>query len=328
MFGKYSVAVVTPFVDNRVNAVQPIDESGLESVLSHVCAQLAELRQTQENVGGIIVSGTTGEQHTMTVDERISLYKLSVKTAGKFDVPVIGGVAATTVSAAVALSSAALEAGCQGIMLGLPPYCKLCDEEIKTYILSVRAAVPDPSFPILLYNNVLRNGYGPSLSLLAELCRDNVIWGIKLAVLPEEFMPQSLKLLELCPGARLYTGSDKLAAQVLSAAPNDAAVPRFYGLTSIAGNLYPRAVGEAICALASSNRASVELGQAAHQSLVPLLDAMLLGVSLPAGLKLAMRLRGVPAGYPRQPVGHVSEAKAAEIAAAVEGFDGAGRGNQ
>jgi dihydrodipicolinate synthase/N-acetylneuraminate lyase len=44
---------------------------------------------------------------------------------------------------------------------------------------------------------------------------------------------------------------------------------------------------------------------------------MLLGVSLPAGLKLAMRLRGLGAGYTRRPVGHVSEEKRAQIEAAL-----------
>jgi 4-hydroxy-tetrahydrodipicolinate synthase len=325
VFGRYSVAIVTPFVDHKVDAAQPVDEVGLECMITHVGSKLADLRMSHDLIGGIIVSGTTGEQHTLSPDERASLYRLSVKLAKKLEVPVIAGVAATTVASATSLAKAAVDAGCEGIMLGLPPYCRLCDEEIKTYVLAVRAVVPAANFPILLYNNVLRNGYGPSLPLLAELCREGVIWGIKLAVAPDEFMSQSLQLLQLHNKMRLYTGSDKLAGDVLSTAADRCILPRFYGLTSIAGNLYPEAVGEVVSSLSSTNAETVELGEAAHKRLVPVLDAMLLGVSLPAGLKLAMRLRGIQAGFTRQPVGYVSEAKVAEISAALEKYEASGR---
>eukprot|EP01034_Spumella_vulgaris_P035044 gene35044-43211_t len=61
----------------------------------------------------------------------------------------------------------------------------------------------------------MRNGYGPSIPLIAELCRDGTLWGVKHAVLPDVFMSQAKQLLELEPSLRLYTGSDKLSAQVL-----------------------------------------------------------------------------------------------------------------
>jgi 4-hydroxy-tetrahydrodipicolinate synthase len=261
----------------------------------------------------------------MTVDERTELYKLSVSIASRTGTPVAAGVAATTVAAAVTLAKAAVAAGCEGIMLGLPPYCKLCDEEIRTYVMAVKSVV-DSSFPILLYDNVLRNGYGPSLPLLAELCGDGVIWGVKLAVAPEDFLPQARKLLELCPSIRLYTGSDKMAGDLLNytkqASQPASAFPRFYGLTSIIGNVYPDAVGSMVSNLTSDNAESVELGEAQHLQLVSVLDAVLLGVSLPAGLKHAMRHKGLSAGYTRQPVGHVGAAKAAEIEAALERYEG------
>jgi dihydrodipicolinate synthase/N-acetylneuraminate lyase len=153
-----------------------------------------------------------------------------------------------------------------------------------------------------------------------------VIWGVKLAVAPEEFLPQAHKLLELCPTIRLYTGSDKMAGELLNytkqASQAASAIPRFYGLTSIMGNLYPDAVGSMVSNLTSENAECVELGEAQHLRLEPVLDAALLGVSLPAGLKHAMRSRGLAAGHTRQPVGHVSAAKVAEIEAALAVYEG------
>lgn len=322
-FGRFSVAVVTPFVDFDKDVNQPVDEIGLKAVIDHVAKGLKDLQASNDLVGGIIVSGTTGEQHTMTVDERVRLYQRSVEFANEHSVPVIAGVAGTTISAVTTLARAAVDAGCKGIMLGLPPYCRLCDEEIRSYIMSVKATVADSSFPILLYNNALRNGYGPSLSLLAELCRDNTLWGVKFAVSPDDFMPQSHELLRLYPDIRLYTGSDKMAGDLLDYSGialmpgTQQPFPRYYGLTSIAGNLFAEAMGAAVLQLSSGNPEGAELGRGQHQRLVPLLDAMLLGVSLPAGLKLAMRLRGLGAGYTRRPVGHVSEEKRAQIEAAL-----------
>lgn len=309
VFGKYSVAVVTPFVDSNINPTQPIDYEGLENMIAHVAAGEQKVRQERELIGGIIVSGTTGEQHTMTLEERAKLYVRSVAIANRFNCPIVAGIAHTTVTGVKQLTHAALDAGCKGIMLGLPPYTRLCDEEIKRYILSVKALVPD-DFPILLYNNSMRNGYGPSLPLLAELCADGTLWGIKHAVLPDQFMDHAKTILELCPTARLYTGSDMLARVLLT---NTAPAPRFYGLTSILGNLYPAEVATMIADITSENTMEADRGQKAHEKLAKVIDPVLVGMSLPVGLKYALRSQGLQAGFTREPVGFIVEEKKMEI---------------
>lgn len=334
VFGRVSVAVVTPFMDSSVDSEQPVDLDAVESMVVHVATGLAAARQVHGLVGGIIMSGTTGEQHTMTIEERSSLYELAVSVASRFNIPIAAGIASTTFSGVIKLTRAALTAGCQGIMLGLPPYCRLGDEEIRTYVLAVKALVP-ANFPILLYNNVMRNGYGPSLDLLAELCRSGTIWGIKHAVLPDDFMPQAQKLLALEPSARLYTGSDKLSVDLLnfgkpapapapvpgSADATTTDVPRFYGLTSIMGNIFPEEVAHMICELTSAgDDDAVQRGTARHTRLLPVIDAVLLGSSLPVGLKFALRYRNLPGGFTRQPVGFLPESKHMEIAEALQRY--------
>eukprot|EP01032_Pedospumella_encystans_P029011 gene29011-32761_t len=314
VFGKFSVAIVTPFVDSKHNPAQPIDFEGLENMIVHVASGLQVTRQERPLIGGIIVSGTTGEQHTMTLEERAKLYSQSVSIANRFDIPVVAGIAHTTIAGVKQLTHAALDAGCKGIMLGLPPYTRLCDEEIRVYILSVKSLVPT-DFPILLYNNSMRNGYSPSLPLLAELCANGTLWGIKHAVLPDQFLDHAKTILELCPSARLYTGSDKLAGSLLSPT---APAPRFYGLTSILGNLYPTEMATAIANLASEDSATAEVGKAAHEKLIKVIDPVLLGTSLPVGLKYALRSKGLKAGFTREPMGFISEEKKHEIDSALQ----------
>lgn len=330
VFGRISVAIVTPFVDHLVNPEQPVDEDALESMMVHVATGLSATNHSHALVGGIIMSGTTGEQHTMTVEERSALYARAVSIAGRFNIPVAAGIAATTIPAVTKLTKAALDAGCKGIMLGLPPYCRLNDDEIRTYVHAVKALVP-ASFPILLYNNVMRNGYGPSLELLAEFCRNEVIWGIKHAVLPDDFISQAQKLIALEPSVRLYTGSDKMSGDLLNfgdtapvIAGTTTPVPRFYGLTSIMGNIYPEEVAHMIAELTSTGDANaVQSGAARHQRLLPVIDAVLLGSSLPVGLKFALRHRNLSGGFTRQPVGHLSESKQMEIAEVLQRYHNA-----
>lgn len=332
VFGRVSVAVVTPFLDVLIDKNQTIDEKAVIEIVNHVAIGLAASRRKFGLVGGIIISGTTGEQHTMTITERTALYMLAVAAAQRHKVPIIAGIAATTTAGVMELANSALESGCEGIMLGLPPYCRLCDEEIRSYIMSVRILLPD-NFPILLYNNAMRNGYGPSLSLVAELCRDGTLWGVKHAVAPDVFLSQAVQLLELEPSMRLYTGSDKLSAEVLDYSKElTSASPLFYGLTSIAGNLFPGEVATMASLLALSPvlteedslspAESARMGKELHARLLPVVDATLLGCSLPAGLKYALRSRGLAGGHPRLPVGFLSAEKKAEIDEALRVYDG------
>lgn len=77
--------------------------------------------------------------------------------------------------------------------------------------------------------------------------------------------------------ARLYTGSDKMIAELL----HPTAPTKFYGLTSIVGNFYPEHTANAVLDLASTDSAVQENGISAHKQLVLMIDAVLTGTSLP-----------------------------------------------
>ena len=64
VFQRYSIAIVTPFLSFSDDINQPIDFNSLESVLNHTCQGLNKLKSkysTENNIGGLIVSGSTGE---------------------------------------------------------------------------------------------------------------------------------------------------------------------------------------------------------------------------------------------------------------------------
>lgn len=326
VFGRVSVAVVTPFVDSKVTEEQPIDLEGFRNVVTHNARQLSSAAQKYGLVGGVIVSGTTGEQHTLTVDEKCTLYATAVEVAKPMNVPIIAGIAETTTAAVKKLTHSALAAGVEGIMLGLPPYVRLDDTEVRNYIMAVKSLVPSDDFPILLYNNSFRNGYSPSANLLVDLCRSGVLWGIKHAPQPDDFKPNALALLSIEPSIRLYTGSDILSVEVLNHSDMAEGCPRFYGLTSMIGNLCPEQVALMVSnltlspALNGAETPSPARGVELHNQLKDVINAVLVGTSVPVGLKYAMRCSGISGGYSRQPVGHISAQKMSDIDRVIGGF--------
>lgn len=360
VFNIYSVAIVTPFTDpaQSENGIeQQIDVDALKSVIENVAAgskrAARELGQNDSDdkdplIGGIIVAGTTGEQHCMTIEERVDLYKLAVEFGKSNGIRVACGVAAPYTDGAVRLAKAAVSAGCDGIMLGLPPYIRPSEEEIVGYVRAVKRALP-ADMPLLLYNNGVRNATGSTLTpqTVVTLHQEGTIFGVKLAVAPHEvFLADAAAILALDPSVRLYTGSDANSANLLLGCAADGAPwPRFHGLTSIAGNVYPYEMALTTAQLAGARQgrnddARMKVGRSMHGALAPVIDSVLLNCSSPVGVKYAMRCRTAASadgaatetgtgaarvarsscgngGFSRLPLGLLSEAKCAEIRSAL-----------
>ena len=98
--------------------------------------------------GGIVALGSLGEGATLRFDEKIEILRTLVAQLG--EIPVVAGISALSTSEAVALARAAIENGCQGLMV-LPPYVYSTDwREMKAHIAAILGAT-DAS--CLLYNN-------------------------------------------------------------------------------------------------------------------------------------------------------------------------------
>lgn len=320
IFGRLSVAVVTPFLPfEKATTLQAIDFGSFAATVAHVACGLQQAKADKaSDIGGIIVTGTTGEQHSTTVEERMTLYRDAVTIASTYDIPVIAGIAATTSYAAASLALSATASGCQGIMLGLPPYLRPNDAELTSY---VRAVYDSTSLPILLYNNSVRNGSEPSVDTLLSWYRNGYIYGIKHAVSPEHFNSIALSLLEKEPNLPLYTGSDAKSYDLFVSSRENASIPTFYGLTSIIANLYPYQIACMVSDMHSSNSATQQRGTAVYHRMLPVINACL-SSTVPVGLKYAMRLKLSTGGYARSPLGDASLEIQSSIREAIQTFEG------
>lgn len=49
VFGKYSIAIVTPFISYEDNSNQPVDYNALENIITHVNTGIKQIRNKIEN---------------------------------------------------------------------------------------------------------------------------------------------------------------------------------------------------------------------------------------------------------------------------------------
>ena len=107
-----------------------------------------------QGCSGIVALGTLGEGATLTFEEKLQILRACVRAAdGR--APVVAGVSSLSTSGAIELAIAAVDLGCQGLMV-LPPYVYQGDwREMKTHVAAVFEAVP---VSCMLYNNPVAYG--------------------------------------------------------------------------------------------------------------------------------------------------------------------------
>lgn len=127
-------AVTTPFT-----ASGAIDEKAFAANLE---------RLTRAGSTGFIVGGCTGEFWSLSMVERIRLFRVAREAMGKTGTLLVG-TGTVTVAETVELTRAAEAAGADGALI-LPPYfVKLTDDEIFAHFSDVASAT---GLPICLYN--------------------------------------------------------------------------------------------------------------------------------------------------------------------------------
>lgn len=272
-FRSYCVALVTPF-----NAEGELTEDSVRRLVAHL---------KTHGVTSFLVSGSTGEQHSMTIEEKTLLYRWVVDEAGPA-LPVYAGVAAVRTSDAERLAKAAEAAGARGLLVGFPPYVRLTPFDAQTYAGRVCAA---SGLPVMLYNNPARTAFDLQPETLESLVRDHPA----IKAIKETGDPARASRIKSLLGKdfQIFSGNDRTIVADWSRG--------FDGLTSVAGNLWPQEMASVVEAL--------EKGRLVEASsllapLTPLLAAVIEPQN-PGSLKHAMRFRNLPGGWCREPLGHL-----------------------
>jgi dihydrodipicolinate synthase/N-acetylneuraminate lyase len=152
--------------------VSPLDEKGnvKGETLERLCDDLIEA-----GVHGLTPLGSTGEFAYLNAAQRRRVVEVTVKAA-KGRVPVVAGVASTTIADAVAQAREYEKLGCQGILAILEAYFPVSDEGVYAYFASMSEAV---KLPVVLYTNPNFQRSDLSLPVIDRLSRVENIRYIK-----------------------------------------------------------------------------------------------------------------------------------------------------
>jgi 4-hydroxy-tetrahydrodipicolinate synthase len=126
-------------------------------------------------VHGLISGGSTGENYTQTVAERIEIARFSAEQL-KGRLPFVMGTGAMLTADSVALAVAGREMGADAILLASPPYAVPTDRENALNALAIDKAA---DLPVMLYNYPGRTGTMMGEEFLDRVGRSRNFCGIK-----------------------------------------------------------------------------------------------------------------------------------------------------
>src|SRR6202048_4886755 len=126
--------------------VSPIGSDGniRADVLGRLCDDLIK-----SGVHGLTPLGSTGEFAYLNQEQRAAVVQTTIEAA-KGRVPVIAGVASTSVADAVAQAKAYQALGADGILAMLEAYFPLADAQVESYFRTIADAV---DIPVVIYTN-------------------------------------------------------------------------------------------------------------------------------------------------------------------------------
>lgn len=144
-----------------VSPIRPSGEVDAE-VLARLCNDLVGA-----GVHGLTPLGSTGEFAYLSPAQRRRVVEVVVEAAGG-RVPVVAGVASTTIADAVAQAREYERLGCGGILAILEAYFPVADEGVFAYFAAIAGAV---SLPVVLYTNPNFQRSDLSLGVIERLSR-------------------------------------------------------------------------------------------------------------------------------------------------------------
>jgi 4-hydroxy-tetrahydrodipicolinate synthase len=264
-------AIATPFLESGA-----IDWASFEKHLE---------QQAAGGVKGIVISGTTGESPTLTVQEKISLVR-KARAALPAKIRVMAGSGGNNTSQSMELSKLCVEAGADSLLIVTPPYNKPSMAGLKLHFQMISDAV---QVPLCLYHVPGRTGQNLSASALASITTLPRVYGVKEASGDIALYGRLVN----SSNASILSGDDPTYLASLAVGGK--------GVISVVSNIFPAAMVEMTAAFESQN---IEKALAIHKILLPAID-VLFCESNPGPLKAALHIFGLGKNILRAPLAPV-----------------------
>ena len=181
--------------------------------------------QIDSGVDALIISGTTGEGSTLTVEEKLQLFDLAVKTVKK-KIPVIAGTGSNSTSFALNLAKEAEKCGIDAHLIVTPYYNKCSQKGVIEHYFTLADKLTKP---VMVYNVPSRTGVNISPETYRALSEHENIIGVKEA---DPDMGKLAKSIYLTEGKlTFYVGNDDLITAAVSLGAK--------GVISVLSNIAP-----------------------------------------------------------------------------------------
>lgn len=246
LFRGVAPALVTPFTSD-----DDIDEAAFRRLID---------TQIESGVSALVVLGTTGENPTITEDERHRIVDAALGAAdGR--VPVIVGTGTNNTDESVAFSKAAVDAGADGLLVVGPYYNKPSQAGFAAHVETIATAA---EAPIILYNVPGRTSFNIAPETALHLAEEVPhVAGIKEA---SGDIEQIDDLLAHRPdGFGVYSGDDEMTLPLLAMGGD--------GAVSVISNALPAPFCELVAAGLDDDLATARYR---HAALLPAMRACFL----------------------------------------------------
>jgi 4-hydroxy-tetrahydrodipicolinate synthase len=258
MFEGLTVAMVTPFRNGELD---------LEAT-----ARLVEF-QLEGGVECLVVSGSTGEAATCTVEERRTLWRF-VRERVRGRIPVVAGTGTNSTADSIALTRMAEDLSLDGVMLVTPFYNKPTP---KGQIAHFTAVAKTTRLPVILYNVPGRTATNTTPDVFEKLEGVSNVVAIKEA---SGSLDQA-SALKARTRFTLLSGDDSLTLPMIAVGAE--------GVISVAGNAAPREMRR-LCDQARAG--SLAEAEGSHRRLLPLFKGLFLE-SNPGPVKYLLSAMGL-----------------------------------
>jgi 4-hydroxy-2-oxoglutarate aldolase len=250
-------------------------------------------RYTGIGLGGVLVSGSTGEMPYLSGRERLRLVELARRVIRPPELLLVGTGKETT-HASLELSREALARGADVVLVVTPHYYKP-RMDTPTLLAHYRAIADGIPGPLVIYNIPPFTGVRVEPRALAALARHPNIVGVKESSGDFEYVRQVLKAVP--KSFRVLSGSAKIYLRSLDAG----AAGGVLGQADFAPDLCI-ALDEAF------HQGRRKVAQDFQERLLPLVEKISIPFGVP-GIKAALDLCGFNGGNPRPPLLPVSAAQ-------------------
>jgi 4-hydroxy-tetrahydrodipicolinate synthase len=260
-FGRVLTAMVTPFTADGA-----LDVDAAQRVATYLIDQGND---------GLVISGTTGESPTTTIDEDGRLLRGVLEAVGD-RATVVAGVGTNDTRHSVELAEQARKAGAHGLLIVSPYYSKPPQSGIVMHVNEIARAGED--VPVILYDIPGRTAVQIAEPTYAELTKNPLVVAVKDAVGDLERGAWLMRET----GIRFYSGDDALNLGWLAVGAS--------GVVSVVAHAAAREYADMVAAVDAGDIATA---RALNDRLLPAVRAIMTHTQGAITAKVALQLLGV-----------------------------------